>query len=249
MDEALIAKYPDLEENHFWWRTRRKLVRHIYESLAEEAAPSVLDVGCGSGVTASMLASAGAQVVGLDSAAGFQAPEAPNGQMEFVRADYLEAFHDLGQFDLVLAMDSVEHFSSETEVISALAANTAPGGRLLVTVPAYGWLWSSHDEENAHYRRYTRRTLASALTRAGMTVDRVGYLFAGLVAPKALLAVVEQILNKELGSGTELSPAINRLATRYFGLELEIAMARKHFLPFGTSVVAVATPSGAGPDR
>lgn len=243
MDESLVVEYPDLEQSHFWWVTRRLLVAKLVESLDLPARHRVLDVGCGAAVTARMLEGMGAEVVGIDSSPVFAATEGANKISQFVVGDYIELSPTLGQFNLTMALDSVEHFSDERAVLSAIAQNTLPGGVVIVTVPAYRWLWSSHDEENEHYRRYTRKRLRQALEQSGLNVERTGYVFASLVPPKALLAGLEKIVDQRMSTGTEIPRLSNCLARTYFGWEAELALRLKGFLPFGTSVVALARRS------
>lgn len=242
MDESLVAKYPDLERGHFWWATRRVMVRDLVSELSDETAPRVLDVGCGSGMTASALAERGASVVGVDLEihGGDDAPT----NVELIQGDYLSLSGSLGEFEIVLALDVIEHFEKEAEVIASLVRNLSPGGYLIATVPAYQALWSSHDDTNMHYRRYTARRLQAVLSRGGLEVERAGHLFMALALPKWLLAVWERIRGKSAPTGTEVSSWPNMLAAKYFGLETLIASKRRNFLPFGTSVVAVARRPG-----
>lgn len=235
MDESLVAKYPDLERKHFWWATRRVMVRDLVADCFVRDSPTILDVGCGSGLTGEMFSSLGASVVGVDVE-----DHRDSMGIDFVRGDYLSLFDDLGTFDVVLALDVIEHFEDEAQVVKALASNLRPGGRLVVTVPAYGFLWSSHDETNLHYRRYTKRSLARALRAAGFEVDRLGYVFMGLLPPKIILTVLERITKREAPTGTGVNGLANKLASMYFRAETRLALKGANFLPFGTSVVAVA---------
>lgn len=237
MDESLVAQYPELERDHFWWATRRVLVRDLVSELSGGTGSSVLDVGCGSGMTASALAEEGASVVGVDLEIH---GSDTSSNVELIEGDYLALSEGLGEFDVVLALDSIEHFEREAEVIESLVRNLSPGGYLIATVPAYQVLWSSHDETNMHYRRYTVNRLEAALSRGGLDVERIGYLFMMLTVPKWLLAVWERTRGKSAPTGTDVSGWPNRVAAKYFGLETRIALKRLNFLPFGTSVVAVA---------
>lgn len=237
MDESLITKYPDLERQHFWWATRRALVVHLLDDLGAGFGSSVLDVGCGSGVTAEEVAAHGSEVIGVDLETHGHSHIGP---VRLIEGDYLQLASDLGQFDFVLALDSVEHFPDEAVVLGALATNVKRGGYLIVTVPAYQWLWSSHDDENIHYRRYTASRLRLALQGAGFEVERLGYAFLSLTAPKAVLAGVEKVTGRSGPTGTDVGGAANDLAARYFGFETRWAQRRRNFLPFGTSVIAVA---------
>jgi len=242
MDENLVARYPELERRHFWWATRRNLVRTLIRTWFPSGSARVLDVGCGSGVTAEAIAEEGAEVVGVD----LEIPAAGSGakSLQRISGDYLELGPGLGEFDLVMALDVVEHFENEGQILRALVSNTRPGGKILVTVPAYQWLWSTHDVQNDHHRRYTRRQLAQALQTFGAEVDNVGYLFLGLVPPKALLAIYERIRSRSAPSGTGVVGAMNALAGKYFGIEAWCAMRLPNFLPAGTSVIAVAHRPG-----
>jgi len=83
-----------------------------------------------------------------------------------------------GVLDAVSAFDVIEHFQAEGALLAELHRVVRPGGRLLLSVPAYQWAWSSHDEAAGHHRRYTRRRLVAALTAAGFAPDRVTHAFA-----------------------------------------------------------------------
>ena len=85
-----------------------------------------------------------------------------------------------GSFDLVGAFDVVEHCEPEAQALGELARVLEPGGRLLLSVPAYQWAWSDHDVRAGHYRRYTRPRLLAAVRAAGFEVDRCTYGFAGV---------------------------------------------------------------------
>jgi SAM-dependent methyltransferase len=241
MDEALLARYPELESDHFWWTTRRRLVRDLVGVAGSGAVLEVLDVGCGSGVTAGALATDGARVVGVDVEK--YSDDGAEGQAGFERVvgDYIHISTRLGQFDVVLALDAIEHFEDEGTVVEALSNNLRPGGMVIVTVPAYEWLWSSHDLENQHHRRYTRRRLRAAFERGGLTVDRVGYLFLGLVIPKSVVCFLERLRGRGIEIGHGPPAWLNKVAEGYFRFETRLAKGLTNFLPAGTSVICLAS--------
>jgi SAM-dependent methyltransferase len=189
-------------------------------------------------MTATTLVPLGASVVGVDLETHDNGDLPP--EVELVEGDYLSQAERLGTFDVVLALDSIEHFAGEAEVIAALAMNLAPGGHLITTVPAYKFLWSSHDDTNMHYRRYTAKRLRSALESSDLEVLRVGYVFAGLTLPKIMLSAWERLSGNSAPAGTEVGGSANAMAARYFEFETRFAKRRKNFLPFGTSVIGVA---------
>ena len=235
MDETLVRQYPELELKHFWWVTRRLLVHRLISTVRAQGEMDVLDIGCGSGVLARELAQSGAAVTASDLIPhpDWSASRNPR----FVAGDYLGLSTELGVHDVVLALDVMEHFEDDRAFADHLMDNVRPGGSAIVTVPAYKWLWSRHDEVNHHFRRYTRATLRQVITGAGLEVSRCGYIFFGLIAPKLLVSVV--------GRGSDRdeiptpAPIFNETATKYFQLEHRIAITRRNFLPAGTSVLAV----------
>ena len=242
MDESLLRKYPQLEESHFWWVTRRMLLSNLIAGMNLGESPRVLDVGCGNGVLASELATDGAHVTAVDLAFSGAIAQSSRKMVDFREGDYVEMAQVLGEFDLVLALDTIEHVQNEAAILEAIRNNMRPGAHTLITVPAYHWLWSKHDEDNGHFRRYTRARLMAALERAGLDIVRSGYLFFGLIGPKALAGILERSRNTNV---TMVFPStgINRLAMWYFELETRLAMQGTSFLPAGTSVIAIARRS------
>ncbi|HET6152428.1 MAG TPA: class I SAM-dependent methyltransferase [Marmoricola sp.] len=145
-------------------------------------------------------------------------------------------------FDVVAAFDVLEHCDPEAQALSEIVRVLRPGGRLLIAVPAYEWAWTSFDRDIGHHRRYTRRRLTNALEAAGLEIRRSTYMFAATLP----LFTAERLLRKVRRPGddpdTEL-PEVSALAERILlGLcRADRRLLRKRNLPFGSSVVAVAT--------
>lgn len=234
MDECLVRQYPELESRHFWWVSRREFVSGLMGALGDTRG-RVLDVGCGSGVLASELAASGATVTGVDVASH---PEwTKHGSVVFREGDYFDLASELGAFDTVLALDVTEHIEDDIGFATRLKESVTPGGHVIVTVPAYRWLWSRHDEINRHFRRYTKSRLREVLSAGGLDVTRCGYIFFGLILPKILSKGLEWVRDRE--AVVVPSQSLNRIALAYFRFEHRLAGTRRDFLPAGTSVVAV----------
>lgn len=235
MDESLIQQYPELESRHFWWVSRREFVSGLIRTVGQGHGGDVLDVGCGSGLLARELAVSGATVTGVDVVSHPQ--WSSQGSWVFREGDYLELAPELGVFDTVLALDVAEHVVDEARFVARLRENVRPGGHAIVTVPAYNWLWSRHDELNQHFRRYTKSGLGSILTAGGLDVMRCGYAFFGLIMPKIVMKGLQALRGRETVALPR--PSLNRVALAYFRFEHRFAMQRRDFLPAGTSVIAV----------
>lgn len=196
-------------------------------------------MGCGWSLTASRLAAAGAEVVGVDLE--IPAIVVVSDGVLLLRGDYLELCSTRGQFDWVVALDAIEHFEDEGSVLSALAASTRPGGKAVITVPVFDWLWTSYDDQNRHFRRFTSRRLCHVLENGGFEVNRAGYPFPGLVLPKLWTVLSEGVSSKPRPAGAGVVGLINRLGRAYFATEARAGQVFPNFWPFGTSVVAVET--------
>src|SRR6185436_1739843 len=164
--QAMVA----CEERHWWYRGRRSIVRAELDRLPHRPSLRVLDAGCGSGRMMSELAKDGF-VSGLDLspqavalARSRRHPSVTLGRVE--RMPYADH-----SFDVVTCLDVLEHTPDDGRSLAELRRVTRTGGHLVLTVPAYGFLWSNHDVVNGHYRRYTRSSLRAAAEAAGWEVE------------------------------------------------------------------------------
>jgi SAM-dependent methyltransferase len=144
-------------------------------------------------------------------------------------------------FDVVSAFDVVEHCEDDVLAVSELARVLAPGGRMLLSVPAYQWAWSDHDIRAGHHRRYTKRRLDRVVEDAGLSVARSTYAF-GAVFP---LFVAERARRRFRGSAAQSDsrlPLVSARADRVLmGLSgLDKRLLRRTDLPFGSSVFLAA---------
>jgi SAM-dependent methyltransferase len=149
-------------------------------------------------------------------------------------------------FDVVAAFDVIEHCASDAQALSELVRVLAPGGRLLVSVPAYQWAWSDHDVRAGHYRRYTRSRICRVVQDAGLRVERSTYAFT-TVFPMFVAERVRRRLRSRSGQQDEGLPAVSgRLDRVLVGLcGVDRRLLRQVDLPFGSSVfVAAVKPSG-----
>jgi SAM-dependent methyltransferase len=150
-------------------------------------------------------------------------------------------------FDVVAAFDVVEHCEPERQAMAELVRVLAPGGRLLLSVPAYQWAWSHHDVRAGHYRRYTKPRLVALVEGGGLRVERATYAFGG-VFPFFVAERLASRMRRRIGGApaeglTPVPPRLDRLFMRLSGLERKILDRRD--LPFGSSVFLAATKPAA----
>ena len=145
-----------------------------------------------------------------------------------------------GCADLVTSMDVIEHLDDDA-ALADYRRVLRPGGKLLLTVPAYQWLWSDHDVWAAHRRRYSRRTLRAAVEQAGFRPGRVTYFNSFLVPPAAVLrrTPARHLVKGEQDEVGAANPTVDRLMTGLATMERK--WARHHQVPFGLSIACLAT--------
>ena len=185
MRESAYTEHYEVEDRHWWFRGRWAVVEALLARTPLPPQPRILDAGCGTGGNLQRYARLG-RASGVDPA-----PEA----VRFCRERGFESVEQAGiedlpfeeeSFDLIAATDVLEHIAAEEEALRELGRVAAPGAALLLTVPAYMWLWSEEDEKLHHRRRYTRRRLRGAVERAGWEVRIATYFNSLLLAPIAL---------------------------------------------------------------
>ncbi|HEY0410643.1 MAG TPA: class I SAM-dependent methyltransferase, partial [Candidatus Dormibacteraeota bacterium] len=186
MEQSEFETMLALDERHWWYRGRRRVLRAVLDRLELPSGASVLDAGCGSGRTLDELRRYG-ETHGMELNPLGVAAARSRGHHD-VREGPLEAipFED-SSFDLVTCLDVIEHTDDDVASLRELRRVARPDATLVVTVPAHPSLWSRHDDVNGHRRRYTRRTLGAAARAAGWEVERQTGFNVVYLAPAALV--------------------------------------------------------------
>lgn len=252
MSQPAAITYPDTipEDSHWWFATRTWAIQKFLESLPHKQNLDVLDIGCGAGNMIHHLARYGrvrgievdprpvkiAQSRGYDVRLGDATREIP--------------FPD-ASFDLVTALDVIEHVDADENILRESYRVLRPGGRILITTPAFQWLWSHNDELNAHKRRYTAAQLRARLERAAFHVERLSYNFflvfplaAGMIALKNATGARPELKSHHFDDDAyqvDMEPVAPALNTLLRGVgHLETGLIGAFNLPFGTSLIALA---------
>jgi SAM-dependent methyltransferase len=240
MDRDYELQTHQAEDRHWWYRGRRKVLERVVEDLRLPARARILDAGCGSGRNMVELARHGT-VTGIELAEASVALARERGMGEVIAGSVLEMPFEAGSFDLAASLDVIEHLEDDLAALRELRRVVAPGGSLLVTVPAYQWLWSGHDEINHHFRRYTRRSLQRAGEEAGWQQVRTTYFNSLLLPAAIMLRVLDRFSRKTTESSLDLwvpPEPMNWLLER--PLQLEAALiGRGGRIPAGLSLLAV----------
>lgn len=232
-----------LEDVYWWFVARRKLVREIVgQEIAARGSARLLDVGCGTGSNLAAL-SDGTSAVGIDMSTEALAFCRRRG-IEAVAHSRVETLPFPDQsFDVVTALDMLEHTDDDLLALAELRRVMRPDGLLLITVPAYGFLWSEHDEALKHRRRYTAHELRNKLTVSGFVVERSSYFITALFFPILALRVMQGLRKRSTHPQTSVKLLPRWLNDTLVGLlDVERHLVRHVNLPFGVSIVALARP-------
>jgi SAM-dependent methyltransferase len=189
-----------VEDRHWWYVGRRAVVEAALDRAGLPRSVRVLDAGCGGGGNLASLARYG-PVTGLEPSTEAASRARARGLGDVVEGTLEQLPFEDGSFDLAVALDVIEHLDDDVAGLVEVRRVVAPGGLLLVTVPAYPRLWSRHDDVNEHRRRYVRRTLLSSALAAGWQPVRTSH-FNFLLLP---LAGGSRLLERARGSEPEAS--------------------------------------------
>jgi len=240
MDRDYELQTHQAEDRHWWYRGRRTVLEQVMDGLGLPPGARILDAGCGSGRNMIELARRGT-VTGVELSAPSVEKARERGCGEVVEGSVLDMPFADDSFDLAVSLDVIEHLEDDLGALRELRRTVAPGGALLVTVPAYQWLWSGHDEINHHQRRYTRRSLQGVAEQAGWSQTRTTYFNSLLLPVAILLRVLDRVNTKTTESSLDLwvpPEPVNRVLE--VPLRLEAAMiARGGRIPAGLSLLSV----------
>jgi SAM-dependent methyltransferase len=231
-----LQRIAEIEETHFWFRARRELVERLLARHLAVPGALVLDVGCGTGSLLPVLQASGYRPVGLDlRPEGIARLRTADPTAEVLEGDAERLPFPDGSLDAVLALDVLEHVDDRAALREASRA-LRPGGLLLVSVPAFPWLWSFRDEDAGHRRRYRRGELENRLVEAGFAPVDIRY-FQALLFP---LLATSRLLGRRgprARDAEDRPPAlVNRALAAVNRFEVLVGVR----WPWGSSLVAVA---------
>jgi SAM-dependent methyltransferase len=239
-DVAYFDVMAQQARSHWWYEGRRRLVTQILtDRLPVESR--VLDVGCGTGDNLDTLEEAsGGPAVGAE----FSVYAVAHARLDSPRRVLVARAEALPvrsmSVDLVASMDVIEHLDDDIVALREFRRALSPGGLLLLTVPAYQWLWSDHDDWAAHRRRYTSPRLVQTVESAGFVVLQTSYFNSFLLPPAVLLRRTP--LRRLVRSSDDEVGTTNAAIARVMGSlsRSERWVLRRRRVPFGLSIVMLA---------
>jgi SAM-dependent methyltransferase len=225
------------EDVHWWFVARREILACLIGKLRLPAGARILEIGAGTGGNLAMLSRYGS-VDGIEhdpEARRLAARKNPIPLLEGSLPDHLPTGR--GTYDLVCMFDVLEHIADDEAALAAVRQAVKPGGRLILTVPAYPWLWSAHDVQLHHRRRYTAASLRNVAARAGFGCARISYFNSFLMPLVIIGRLVDRLRSSSAGTGTAIPGALLNALLRYVFASERFVLPYVS-LPAGTSLYA-----------
>jgi SAM-dependent methyltransferase len=240
MERSAYAEMAAIDEGHWWYRARRRIVAQVITHYVKPTKSfNIAEIGCGTGSNLPMLQQFGhLTAVEPDVEARLFAAKRSRAMIVQGRLPHELPLID-SSLDLAVMLDVLEHVDDDVGALKAVAAKLKPGGRFLLTVPALPALWSPHDAEHHHKRRYTAKSLRLVMEQAGLKIEMMSY-FNTLLFP--LIAGVRWMKNltgnKSLDTGMP-SPWLNKVLEGIFAFERKLIGRLP--MPIGVSLVVVVS--------
>lgn len=240
MERAIYDRMALIDGEHWWFAGRRSVVAAMIERLKLPERARILEVGCGTGSNLAMLQRYG-RVDAIEPDAGARALASRRGGIA-VSGGFLpdEAEIEDEAYDLIVLLDVLEHIPDDRGTLALLTGKLKPGGRLMLTVPASPWMWSSHDVAHHHQRRYTAKTLRRVLGDGGFRLKHMSHFNTVLFPLIAAVRLLGKLTGREGGDDAMPPAPVNTLLGGLFAAERHVAV--RGGLPFGVSLIAVAEP-------
>lgn len=243
MDRIVYDRMAEHDSTHWWYVARRDILAgYIARYVKPPAGARILEIGCGTGHNLPMLGAFGeVDAIEIDPAAAAIASKRLGKPVGTAPLPELSGIAE-GQYDLIAVLDVIEHIDDDVAALKAMATRLKPGGKILIAVPAHQWMWSAHDVVNHHKRRYSKATLAAALTRAGLGWSKLRW-FNSLLFPAAVAArLAGKLRGNDDSDDSPPARPLNWAFEKIFGLERHL-LGRVP-LPMGLSLIVVAQPKG-----
>ena len=239
MERVVYQQMAELDERHWWYCARRKVLADlIRREVKPPAHAKILEIGCGTGHNLAMLGEFG-EVDGLEldeearaiseRRLGRTVMSAPLPELAGVPARH---------YDLIGAFDVIEHIDDDAAALASIASRLKSGGKFVMAVPAHQWMWSAHDVVNHHKRRYSKSGLRRLIESSPMKLGKIGY-FNSLLFPLAVAERAASKLRDKNSANVTLPPGpLNAALEGVFAAERYFVGRLP--LPIGLSLFAVA---------
>ena len=243
MDVEYEKKYHRLEEDHWWFRGRRDILLQLVDKLNIKTDAAVLEIGCSGGALMAQLKKKGfTDIKGIDTSQVAVELAGERGIENVWVMDGARLNFNDNSFELLIASDVLEHIKDHEAALREWYRVLKPGGRLIIFVPAFQFLWSAHDVANHHFRRYNMKTLTRLVQDAGFTIQRRSFWNAGLFPVTLLVRFIQNKFYRRSKPADNLKAVNQTLNKALFNLlKTENRLLKQINFPLGVSLFVVCS--------
>lgn len=234
MERNYYDKYENLEKTHWWHQARIKILSDLVSSNLNEKDIKILNAGAATGLTSVMLNEFG-EVISLEYDRKTFEKLNQKKNIRAVNGSLTQLEFDDNTFDVICCFDVLEHIQDEAKALNEIYRCLKPGGLLILTVPAYMFLWSSHDEEMHHFRRYTKLGLNKTLNLNNFKNIRSTYFNFILFHP---IYIFRKIFTSHNKNYEQVNKGLINTLLKYLFL-LDKYILRIVNIPYGVSIFTV----------
>jgi SAM-dependent methyltransferase len=230
----------ELQSSHWWFQGRRRLLKSLLSRKEIKKNCPLVDIGCGVGSNLSFLQSLGFMAFGMDSEIySLSLAKRRLSEIPLINGDLLELPFKTNSVELIIATDILEHLQDDILGIKEIHRALKQAGKVILTVPAFQFLWGIQDNVGKHQRRYSKKQLRERMEMEGFKILRSSYFNFFLFFPILLSRRLMHLFNLRINSENRINaPLLNFFLKRIFFLESSIL---KYFsFPFGVSIYCVA---------
>jgi 2-polyprenyl-3-methyl-5-hydroxy-6-metoxy-1,4-benzoquinol methylase len=247
VEKNYATQYHDLYRRHWWWCARECAILNEIKRLGlqPDGSCSILDIGCGDGLIFDALQPYG-QVWGVEADAA-TLTAAGRWRHRIANQRFDVSYQPGRRYDLILMLDILEHLPDPESALSHARSLLKPHGKLLMTVPAFNLLWTTHDDLNHHYVRYTKHSFGRLANAAGVKLEQLRYFFHWTYPVKLAIRLRELLLRTRAAPPRVPPKVLNRLC---FALSrFEQQTITRLGIPFGSSLLAIGTCSSCAAQK
>jgi SAM-dependent methyltransferase len=244
MAESLNKETPydielKVEGFHWWFAGRRKLLGSLLLSIDFSFEELAIDIGCSVGSNLKILTSTGIHAVGLDYSIYALSLAKSRLKLPLINGDLNQLPVRSKSVGLIIAMDILEHLEDDANGIRELYRVLKNEGTLILTVPAFSFLWGIQDDVTGHRRRYSKKEISNKLRRGGFDILKSSYFNFFLFFPIFFGRRLIRLFGLKIESENKInSPLVNFFLKTVFSLELHVL--KRFSFPFGVSIFCIA---------